>query len=165
MHSRSAVQMRSGVFLDPFDLNPADMHIEDFAHNCARVPRFSGALEKDWNSAYHALLVTALTEEEFKLDSLGHDLSDGLIGDIASPIKYHPRLSGVLSLEHDIMVSCSKRWSFRYPSPPAVKRADLIALWAEAAMFHHGTGEWSGDRPKDGDAYDVARAIAMILTS
>lgn len=165
MNSRTAIQLRSGVFFDPFNIDPAMIKIEDVAHSLANIPRFGGHLGERWSVAHHSLLVMQLTPDPHKLCAELHDGPDMVVGDLPAPIKYHPMLDGFRTLELDLKRAFAAVFGIPFPYPECVRHFDLIARYAEAKTMHHGTEWWAeGPAPEDKDEIELAcRLIPEIL--
>jgi hypothetical protein len=160
-----SIQFFSGAFFDPFDPDPSLITIEDVAHSLAQIARYQGHLKRfaglTYTVAHHSLLVCHLTPDPHKLPSLGHDSPDSSLGDLGSPIKYHPRLSGFLELERELKGVYAKALGWPFPYPPETKRADTVALWAEARVLHHGTDRWTGG-PSPEHEEEIQKACDLI---
>lgn len=137
--------MPSGNRWWPMDPRPEDVHIEDIAHNLARIVRFTGAIRGFYSVLQHSLfcesIVLTVAEEfeitagcdEIKFEALMHDASEFALGDIARPIKgMIPGVREMLNIGESVI-----RERFGMPAAMntdvhvAVKMADDIALVTE----------------------------------
>lgn len=162
MNSPSAIQTFTGVFVDVFNPNPDEIHIEDIAHALANQCRFSGHTNPRWSVASHSLLVCALVAEPHKLASLIHDSSEAYLVDLPRPIKRHPRMDVYRELEDAMEFTIASKFGAEYPWNEAVHYADRIAIWAEADLFMWGTLHWQEYQPEREHVADVEHAKALI---
>lgn len=167
--SLSSVQGFTEVWIDPFDLHPNMIKIEDIAHSLAEIPRFGGFLRRcgtaktrTWSVGQHSLVVSALCHDHHKIAGLFHDATEILLSDLAAPIKYHPRLQGYRELETELQYVFAAALGYRFPYDPPVKRADMIVRWAEADLFHYGTAHWGDVKRVEADEPDVTYAKTLI---
>ncbi len=159
--TESSIQLHSGVFFDPFNPDPSKITIEDMAASLSEIPRYMGHLNARWSIAHHSLLVACITPDPDKLASLLHDGPDMIMGDLGSPIKYHPTLAGYLQLELALKAIFAGVFHIPFPYPAATRRADLIATYAEAVELHHGVEEWT-KKPADRDWFEIDFAQHML---
>jgi uncharacterized protein len=143
----SAIQTFTGVFINPFDPDPALLDIRDIAHALSNQCRFSGHTKKFWSVAAHSCLVSLLVEPEHKLQALLHDATEAICVDVPRPIKKHPSFQVYRDVEASIRLAVSIRFGLDYALPESVHHADNVALWAEADELLHGTLQWCDDRP------------------
>lgn len=70
----------------PLDPRPGDFNIEDIAHSLAGTCRFNAHCEKHYSVAQHSVLMSEHALG-FEFLSLMHDGPEGLLHDIATPVK------------------------------------------------------------------------------
>jgi hypothetical protein len=77
----------SGRWIDPFDLSPADMAIEDIAITLAHQCRYGGACNWHYSVAQHAWHLSYLVPESLAFAALNHDTVETWLPDLLAPIK------------------------------------------------------------------------------
>ena len=82
----------TGRLVDPFNLQPEDVCIEDIAHALANTCRFSGHTREFYSVAQHSVLVAQHCADEDKMAGLLHDAAEAYMGDVCSTIKRCTRL-------------------------------------------------------------------------
>lgn len=96
---KGKIRMFSGIYVNPLDLRPEDICIEDIAHHLSLICRYTGACPFHFSVAQHSLMVSALMgahglfNREAGLAGLLHDASEAYLNDIASPVKHDPRMA------------------------------------------------------------------------
>ena len=117
--------------------------VDDIAPALSNLCRFVGQLGW-WSVAQHSMLVADLVAPEHRLRALLHDASEAFLADIPGPLKKLPRMWEYRRLEARVENAIFK--TFGAPTDPVatneVKRADLIALRAEAAEFGALSPAW-----------------------
>jgi hypothetical protein len=75
--------------IDPTNLRPGDMRIEDTARALARMPRFCGNCDRrNYSVAEHSWYVSYLVPARYARDGLLHDAHEILTADVPTPIKW-----------------------------------------------------------------------------
>jgi len=139
----SAIHTFTGRLVDPLDLNPDDVCIEDVAHHLSNQCRFSGGTAFHYSVAQHAYYASKLVEPEFAWDALHHDDAEYLLQDMAKPLKNHPHLGQAYrGAEARVEKIIGEVFGVQFPMPPEVKEADERMLITEAADIMHGTSKW-----------------------
>jgi hypothetical protein len=81
----------SGRSVDPLNLTPDDIAIEDIAHHLACINRFCGACKKPISVAQHSVYVARMCGAEdggeHALQALLHDATEAYLGDVIRPLK------------------------------------------------------------------------------
>ena len=77
----------TGRLVDPFDLQPDDVCIEDIAHALANTCRFSGHTREFYSVAQHSVLVAQHCADEDKMAGLLHDAAEAYMGDVSGTFK------------------------------------------------------------------------------
>lgn len=92
-------EISGGRFVDPLNMNPDDIRIEDIAHSLSRQCRFSGYTRRHYSVAEHSMLVMdrvriALGEKAetpegklIMLQALLHDATEAYMVDLPTPLK------------------------------------------------------------------------------
>jgi hypothetical protein len=147
----SAIHTFTGRMVDPLDLKPGDLCVEDIAHALANQCRFSGHVRTFYSVAQHCVIASRIVAKGFEYDALMHDAAEAYLQDMAKPLKNHPKLGQAYrGAEQRIERTIGEVFGVRFPFPPEVKEADLDMLVTEARDLMHGTSGWSGsyrDRP------------------
>lgn len=144
----SYIHTFSGRMVDPLDLKPEDVCIEDVAHHLALQCRFSGAVRVFYSVAQHAVLASMLpsvVEAGEEWDALHHDDAEYVLQDMARPLKHDERLGQAYrGAEKRIEKVIGEVFGARFPMSPVVHDADTTMLVTEARDLMHGTEKWSG---------------------
>jgi len=101
-HPRNHIRTYTGVYMDPFDMRPEQVHIEDIAHALSLATRANGHIRHFYSVAQHcvncALEARARgLSAQVQLVCLLHDASETYLADVPRPVKY--RLSGYAEAE------------------------------------------------------------------
>jgi len=165
------IETISGTRFDLLNPKPDQVNMADVAYALARIVRFTGHTNTGsdtgcgYSVAEHALHVCSVIEREHPNDAvlcalaLHHDAAEAYVGDVSAPLKLAMRAMASLwgaaagqwspfdSIE-DSVQACILR-AIGLPEPTdeqhaVVKRADLLALAAERAVFLPHTGQ-AGD--------------------
>jgi uncharacterized protein len=88
----SWIQTYSGAKVNPLDLAPADVRIEDIAHALSLLCRFGGHVREFYSVAQHSWIVSHLCPPEDALQGLLHDASEAYLGDMVAPLKHEEPL-------------------------------------------------------------------------
>lgn len=81
----------TGKHVNPLDLRPEDICIEDIAHALACCNRFAGHTKKPISVAQHSVYVSRLLAgTPFEMQALLHDAAEAYLGDITKWIKHTP---------------------------------------------------------------------------
>lgn len=140
----SCIHTFTGRMVDPLDLQPEDVCIEDIAHHLANQCRFSGAVKKFYSVADHSIICSYLVAPELALDALLHDAAECYLQDMARPLKHDPRFGQAYrGAEKRAEKVIAEVFGTQYPIPDEVYVADNIALVTEARDLMHGTDNWS----------------------
>lgn len=137
----------SGAFVDPFDLDPDLVFIEDVASSLARIARFTGY--SDSYGAEHALIVESIlcandASALVRLHGLLHDAHEAYLGDVPRPLKYRPQFAFYREACDRAQVVIYRALDLPLPTEDAaaaVKRADELSLLVEARRGLPSRGE------------------------
>lgn len=163
----NVIEMRSGAFVDPFDLDPELVFIEDVAGQLARISRFTGC--SDSYGAEHAMIVEGILEWNretalTRLHGLLHDAHEAYLGDVPKPLKR--------KVEYGFYRSACNRAQDRICDAlgipglieedyVAVRRADALSLLIEARRGLPSRGEsW---RTTTQELIDTADEYAQLI--
>lgn len=109
----------------------------DIATALSRLARFNGHTTEFYSVAQHSVLVSLCVKDlggtlEEQLWGLLHDAAEAYLGDLSSPLKHLPCMSGFRELEDRVMGQIVERFRL-FPSaqPEVVSKADRMMLAAE----------------------------------
>lgn len=106
----SKIETLNGHFVDPLNMDPADVRIEDIAHALSMQCRFSGYVSRPYSVAEHSVYVARLTamtlaqrwgfqhwrdvlanpkHKTTVRQALLHDATEAYLVDLPSPLKRH----------------------------------------------------------------------------
>lgn len=167
----------SGSLVDLLDPDPAALRLEDMAWALARIPRFTGHTLGEWPVASHLLLTDVIgrslipgANPALRLHWLLHDAHEAYIGDVSTPLKQALDREGGNGALQTIADRLDRRIyaALGLPMPTAaqyeaVKRADRIALFAEARVFvPSGARAWPWANPEVTDEPQIREAVRQI---
>lgn len=81
------MRMFSGLQVDPLNLKPSDIRLDDIAWALSNICRYGGHCHRHYSVAEHTLLVAAVLPPHKKLFGLLHDAAEAYLGDIPTPLK------------------------------------------------------------------------------
>ena len=138
----------TGIYVNPLDLKPSDIRIEDIAHHLSLICRFGGACDSFYSVAEHCVNISyILSNAHLSIYGLLDDASEAYTGDVIRPIKY--QLYNVFSqIEERAYKAILEAMDLRQPdraTTEAIKRADNEMLATEAAQLMKSKGNgWNG---------------------
>ncbi len=142
-HIPSFITTFSGAHVDPLDLDPEDIVLEDIAHHLSNQCRWSGGTKYHYSVAQHAYYCSTIVVPEQAYDALHHDDAEYVLQDMAKPLKNHESLGQAYrGAERRIERVIGPALGVRFPVSPEVKEADLAMLIAEAEQLMHGRDHW-----------------------
>lgn len=139
------LMMLSGRTLDPLNLTPSDIHIEDIALGLSAQKRFNGQTSRDYSVAEHsvnvATLVAMTLSEQWGFNdwrkvcenpkhrvtlrqALLHDAPEYILPALSYPIKHHPAFSFYREMEDSIWRVIAERFSVPAEMSPLVHTVD-----------------------------------------
>lgn len=122
------IRTHTGKLVNPLDLDPAKMCIEDVAYALASLPRYGG--HSRLTVAQHCCMVADQLRgdhetEHFAFDGLMHDASESMgLLDLPSPVKYRPEFSFYREAENLAGETLSRVFGFAWPKPAVVHEVD-----------------------------------------
>jgi hypothetical protein len=78
----------TGKHINPFEITPDDIDIEDIAQSLSKICRFGGHIKHFYTVAQHSVYVSLFCNPENALYALLHDATEAYFGDIIRPLKY-----------------------------------------------------------------------------
>jgi hypothetical protein len=139
----TCIQTFTGRMVDPLNLTPDQVVIEDIAHALAMQCRFNGHCLKFYSVAEHCLHVSRLCPPEHRLWGLLHDASEAYLTDVPSPVK--SVMEEFKRHEQAVHTVIAQRFQLPWPMPEAVTQADRWLLAAERHSLMRPSAEpWPG---------------------
>ncbi len=126
------IQTYTGIKFDILDPQPDMICIEDIAHSTSQMNRWTGHCRFPYPVSQHSRLGSYIVPEEFALEFLLHDASEGYIGDMNRPMK-HYTLAGdeYRKVEARIQGLICDVFGVSRIESPIVKEVDTAMLYAE----------------------------------
>lgn len=149
MHGRviedmpSNITTASGKWVNPLDLQPGDIDINDISHALGNQCRWSGHTREFYSVAQHCVIISHILPPASAYNGLWHDAPEYVLQDMAKPLKNDRRLGQAYrGAEARIERVMAEEFGVNF-SDVAVKRADLVLLVTEARDLHHGHKHWA----------------------
>lgn len=138
---------RSGRRIDLTNLQPGDIGLADVASGLSKCCRFAGQMRHFYSVAQHAILVSRLVPDRYRLIALHHDDTESLMGDISRNLKHSDGMQGYRTLEAGL---ATWLWdaleidpNLVHEATPIVKTADDLACVFENVVLRLDC-EWTG---------------------
>lgn len=148
--TKSAILLVNGDFFDFKDPRNHSFDIKTIAHALSNLCRYTGHSKRFYSVAEHCVIVSRLVPAKYALEGLMHDASEAYCGDVASPLK--ALLPGYREIEDGVQEAIAGYFGLKYPFPPEVKEADILAYVTERQTISN-TGKdalWFSDvKPAD----------------
>ena len=129
-------------------LDDSGPHDDDFPDlysigvSLGRMPRFAGHTKELYTVLGHVLTVAAIMPPKYGILGLLHDSQESIVGDVPTPWK----TSSAEALEVELQERIFRGYGLKWPVPDRiwaeVKKADRIALGAEAHVAGHPEAEY-----------------------
>jgi hypothetical protein len=157
----NTILTHTGRYVNPLDLRPDDVRIEDVAHALSNQCRYAGHTRTFYSVAEHSLWCAGYLEErgygpDVALAGLLHDAAEAYLVDLPRPLKMAPGF-GDLYREAEARAQRVLEEVFGLAhgqlEHPAVKRADLVLLATERRDLMPPHGDWpilDGVEPMEG---------------
>lgn len=132
------IQTYTGLLIDPLNLSPSDINIEDIAHALSNVCRFQGHVKHFYSVAQHLVLCSRLVEPEHKLATLLHDADEAYCCDLAGPLKRNTeigRLYREIEQKATETIELALGLHRGATSAPEVKHADRFMIHIEGRQL------------------------------
>jgi hypothetical protein len=123
----------TGASVDPLDLHPDDIDIDDIAHALSMLCRFNGHCAKFYSVAEHSVLVSQLCPPEYAMAGLLHDATEAYIADVPRPLK--AQLPDYVIAENRASLAIASRFGLSEIFPEAIRQADDAALEIEMSAI------------------------------
>ena len=134
----------NGVLIDPLDVQPDQINIEQMFWTLSGISRFNGSIKEHWSVAHHLIHCDeiAKTKENLsdadRLHILVHDLHEAITGDISTPMKEMIGREQIRRIEQSIDSAIYQAIGIERPDNACIqkiKEVDVRALHAEALRF------------------------------
>lgn len=109
----SFIRTFSGKLVDPVNLTPDDICIEDIAHALSNQCRFSGHVRRFYSVGEHSVRVMKKCKIN-PLKALLHDASETYLVDLPRPLKYHPEFRFYKVVEANVQDAIYERFNVSF---------------------------------------------------
>lgn len=164
--AKGRIRTWSGARIDPLDVDPSEIIIEDVAHSLARQCRYNGHSAGHLSVARHSLWVSEHLRTrgpELELWGLLHDATEAYLGDLVKPLKVRDEMAEFRRAEENLERAVADAFDLPYPMPSAVHDADRFVT-AELEMpdrRHSYFGNAEDDERDFLDAYITLRGYKL----
>lgn len=147
-----------GNKINPLNLQPEDICLEDIAHALSMKCRWGGFCDPFYSVAQHSILVCEEVQRRKKSvtnakAALLHDASEAYLPDIPAPIKssFYVRSKylgneklhvSYSTREGEILELIFEKYGIKYDNPSLIKEIDVAIRNDEAAALMEGIGGW-----------------------
>ena len=151
----ASIYTYTGKQVNPLDLRPEDVCIEDIAHHLACCNRFAGACRVPISVAQHSVYAAQLCwETPHALQALLHDAAESYLGDITKWLKGTPEMAGYRAAEDKAQRLIYRVFGCAEEDAPEVKEADRLLVryemwrsWGEGYTVALNQPERAADYP------------------
>jgi len=151
----------TGRDVDPFDLQPEDIDIEDIIHALSNICRFTGHVKEFYSVAQHCVYVydyVVIThpdiDDKTRKLALLHDAAETYLNDMARPVKQG--FKNYREVEDRAMGIIARRFDLSGADWDVVKHADNVLVSTEGYHLMPGHDRWM-NMPTPWDALDNFR--------
>lgn len=122
----------TGRIVDPWDMRPEDITLEDIAHALSLQCRFAGHIPSHYSVAEHSFRgaqrlrvdgASELVQRAFLL----HDAAEAYLTDLPKPLKSRPEFAEYVKADDRLSAVIARKWGFSFQHPslgPVVKSMD-----------------------------------------
>jgi hypothetical protein len=124
------IRTASGRYVNPLNLRPEDVDVNDIAHHLSLINRFNGASRHAINVASHSLFVALLCAQhpvKVQMQALFHDASEAYLGDVTKWVKRAPEMEAYRKAE-----AHAQHIIYEFIGVPT--KEDSIIEWADWLM-------------------------------
>jgi len=125
----------TGRLVDPLDLQPEDLHIDDIARSLSHQCRFNGHTRSFFSVGEHSLWVRRIVNDwghgpRLQLTALLHDAAEAYVMDLPGPLAdKFPEYRAAEARAHEVV---SEAFGLPHPWPRLIHDADRQSCNAEA---------------------------------
>lgn len=127
----ACIRTFTGRLVNPINLKPEDVCIEDIAHALSLQCRFNGHVRLFYSVAEHSYRASFLVPEEQALAALMHDRSEAYLPDMTRPVKYSPWMYFFRMIEHRVDRVTAIPFGVPVKKSPEVEAADKVMCAVE----------------------------------
>lgn len=154
----------SGMRVDPYNLTPDDIRIEDIAHSLGYLCRFGGHVSEFYSVGQHSIRVARAVPPAYMLEGLLHDATEAYIQDLIRPVK--KRLAVYRTLEETVWRALAFKYDLPLSHSVEVVEADESALKAELLQFvPHSRHELDNERWQSIDQLPFIQSVLNPVQS
>lgn len=130
----------TGKIINPVNLQPEDICIEDIAHALALCNRFAGHSREPMSVAQHSVTVCKIIQHRYPtwrrgaLQGLLHDAAEAYIGDVTKWLKRTPAFATYRRIEDMLEKQIYERFGCPIKKTTRVACADKLALRLEGEL-------------------------------
>ena len=152
----------SGLRVDPLDMRPEDLSVEDVAHSLARLCRYNGHC-RYLSVARHSIWVSqhlAPRGRTLALWGLLHDAAEAYLSDIPRPLKHGEVFEQYREAEERLDRVIAEAFDLPWPMPPEVHDADrhvLLEVELNGGRRDNYEGDFEADEQDFLDRYAFLR--------
>lgn len=119
----------TGLDVNPLDLHPGNIRIEDIAHHLALTNRFAGGTKYPISVAQHSVWVYRLCSHTiFDHQALLHDGAEAYLGDVTKWIKQTPDMKKYREAEDRAQSAIFQKFGCPLKLDPIVEWADRVMV-------------------------------------
>lgn len=130
----------TGRHLNPLDLQPEDIVIEDVAHQLACQTRWCGATKEPIFTAQHCVFVARYVRDQtpmVQLQALLHEVPEAYLGDVSKWVKESSTMKAYRAAENKAWQATCQKFKMQLELYPAVEEADRVMAAVEAYHSMH----------------------------
>lgn len=145
----SFITTYSGLIVDPAELRPEHVLLQDIGHSLSMQCRFTGHTREFYSVAEHSVYVA---QEVWRrggsallvCSALMHDACEAYVGDMARPVKDRGDMAEFQEMERCAQHVIAFKYGLERPDHPEIVRADEAALRMEQEHLMWGAGAEEG---------------------
>ena len=141
----------SGKHVNPLNLKPEDIDIQDIAQGLSNICRYNGQCKRFYSVAEHCFHVASLVPEKLRLAALLHDASEAYLSDLSTFVKHSRPLAGYRRIEKHVEGIIERTFGLKLSDDDRdlIKAADVVMYKAEKAALFDGEITAEDVHPKD----------------
>lgn len=147
--TETSIMTFTGLYIEPLDLDPALIRVEDVAHHLSNLCRFTGAVRKFYSVGEHCVRVMRYVEDAGGTPvevrhALMHDAQEYALIDIPRPLKSDPYFGKTYrGAEARCEVAVAERFGLEsHRMPSIVREGDMVLLATERRDLLPPNGRW-----------------------
>lgn len=130
----------SGKHINPTNIKPSDICIEDIAQGLSNACRYNGQCRRFYSVAEHSVHVASLAPERLRLAALLHDATEAYMGDLNTFLKHSDKLEGYRDLEGRLEQTINRVFGIKLTKSEKdlIKAADIVMYSVEKEALFNG---------------------------